>query len=542
MTDTDDMQDDERSDDELDSQYAFCLSAVRLAYMAAHPVRVAIDEQRKLAFLAIAIHQEIGPKTRRAYIDGGERLKWAVLNKEGRQLLAPIQSQVIPPAAADLLLEPYRKQKKRASLAISEHRAAGALHAFILEHWGDRESVNYITVTVLPDGRFKMESRKYLPPGVPEWTSPDWITLTIPQEKKERGRRGNDKQGGPQPGRGIRAGGDVDARVAGTDGPADKRSGSRGAGRPPRDGQKDSRRNAAPERTAPPPRPEPRAGPKPPLTAAADKGDNSPSVDTTGGSSIMGATPVYPIADPIADLANPDGYPSSSVRAEIGRRIQARMLAKGWTQSELARQAEIGRDNISSYVRGLTLPGPGMVERIAKALGCSPDDLAPGAGPASRMRGPALEDPPLEIRQVPGQSDVWVRMVRRVSLEQATRILAILNERPESAAAPPPAVPAAPPPPPAPTIPAELTARTPRFAMQYQPKAATPAQPAAAAQAPARPVPTKASPAAAEAVALKQRRIAAAKRAAATRKAKISEPKSAKLPTVRGKSKQGRRR
>ncbi len=84
-----------------------------------------------------------------------------------------------------------------------------------------------------------------------------------------------------------------------------------------------------------------------------------------------------------------------TVYAEFGRRLQARMIQLGWNQSELSRRAtaylprptkgqvqgyNLGRDRISSYVRGKYLPRPEALEAIAKALQCKPVDLLPPSG------------------------------------------------------------------------------------------------------------------------------------------------------------------
>ncbi|MCQ4160834.1 helix-turn-helix transcriptional regulator [Roseomonas sp. GC11] len=146
----------------------------------------------------------------------------------------------------------------------------------------------------------------------------------------------------------------------------------------------------------------------------------------------MSATPVYHSSEPLADFDASAGYPPDSIKAEVGRRIAERLRTKGWNQSDLAREAGIGRDNVSTYVRGKSLPGPKILAAIAKALDCTAEDLAPGihgATAAGRPGGAALAAPPLEIRQVSDSSgEVWVRMHRRMSLEQAMRIMAILAE------------------------------------------------------------------------------------------------------------------
>lgn len=69
--------------------------------------------------------------------------------------------------------------------------------------------------------------------------------------------------------------------------------------------------------------------------------------------------------------------------------LNRRLMEKGWSQSDLARQvwgektgpdgrtAAAGRDRISSYARGLSLPSPSTLKQIADALGMTPEQLAP---------------------------------------------------------------------------------------------------------------------------------------------------------------------
>jgi transcriptional regulator with XRE-family HTH domain len=80
------------------------------------------------------------------------------------------------------------------------------------------------------------------------------------------------------------------------------------------------------------------------------------------------------------------------------------MITFGWSQAELSRRAtaylprvaegqtqghSLGRDRISSYIRGKYLPRPEALEAIAKALQCKPSDLLPPGGvPSVVEEGP----------------------------------------------------------------------------------------------------------------------------------------------------------
>jgi hypothetical protein len=83
----------------------------------------------------------------------------------------------------------------------------------------------------------------------------------------------------------------------------------------------------------------------------------------------------------------------------------------------------IGRDRISSYIRGKYLPRPEALEAIAKALLCTPADLLhPGGVPSVVEEGPLME-----IKSLDGQR-VHIRLNRVVSATTAANIMQLLNQ------------------------------------------------------------------------------------------------------------------
>lgn len=125
----------------------------------------------------------------------------------------------------------------------------------------------------------------------------------------------------------------------------------------------------------------------------------------------------------------PQGAPVEAVKAELAKRLQQAIVEKGWNQSELARRAAIhmpdkifGRDNVSNYIRGASLPGPGHLKALARALGKDPLDLLPTRGM------PSVEDkvPAFDMRDV-GGGQVWLRVNQAVSWDVATQIMGLLK-------------------------------------------------------------------------------------------------------------------
>lgn len=65
-------------------------------------------------------------------------------------------------------------------------------------------------------------------------------------------------------------------------------------------------------------------------------------------------------------------------KADFGRRLHKAMIKKGWRQSDLARHSALGKDSISNYVNGRTVPTQQNIEKLAQVLGVAPNDLWPG--------------------------------------------------------------------------------------------------------------------------------------------------------------------
>lgn len=129
--------------------------------------------------------------------------------------------------------------------------------------------------------------------------------------------------------------------------------------------------------------------------------------------------------DPANRPDTADFTPRALSKQEFGRRLYALMMERRWTQSELARAAKLGRDAVSTYIRGRSFPEPKNLQKLADALGVKREDLLPNTA----MR--AMENdvaPMLEIRQAQGHPDkVWLRVNQMVTLDQAAQIFQVLR-------------------------------------------------------------------------------------------------------------------
>jgi len=118
-----------------------------------------------------------------------------------------------------------------------------------------------------------------------------------------------------------------------------------------------------------------------------------------------------------------------AVRQQFARKVRTLMHDKGWNQSELARRAELGRDNVSGYVRGRNLPNSQHLNKLARALNVEPSTLMGSA--AYQERFPAAEDQSiLRMEQLADDpSKVLLHVQQRVTLEQAQEILSVLQKK-----------------------------------------------------------------------------------------------------------------
>ncbi len=116
--------------------------------------------------------------------------------------------------------------------------------------------------------------------------------------------------------------------------------------------------------------------------------------------------------------------PKHLTKQHFGRRLYRLMLSKGWTQSELSRQSGLPRDSISVYVRGVSLPTPQSLEKLASALGVAAEELLP-----NHIESAIDEDhPAFELRQSPNTPNtVWLRVNRLVSMSVGLKIAELLS-------------------------------------------------------------------------------------------------------------------
>lgn len=112
------------------------------------------------------------------------------------------------------------------------------------------------------------------------------------------------------------------------------------------------------------------------------------------------------------------------------------MLDKGWTQSDLARHAfgqkvdertggkvALGRDRISMYINGRSVPDPKNLKKLADAFGMTTEELAPDLASPAIQR----EAPELAITQSSANPEMVVLRVNKIVTPQiANKVFQIL--------------------------------------------------------------------------------------------------------------------
>jgi transcriptional regulator with XRE-family HTH domain len=113
------------------------------------------------------------------------------------------------------------------------------------------------------------------------------------------------------------------------------------------------------------------------------------------------------------------------VKQEFGNRLYRMMLARQWTQSELARQADLPRDSISVYIRGKSLPTPLSLDKLSSALNVPKEELLP-----SYAESAIDEDmPAIELKVSPNAPNTaWLRINQMVPLDVALKITGLLKD------------------------------------------------------------------------------------------------------------------
>jgi transcriptional regulator with XRE-family HTH domain len=103
------------------------------------------------------------------------------------------------------------------------------------------------------------------------------------------------------------------------------------------------------------------------------------------------------------------------------------LAAEVWGRTTDSRGYSVakGRDRISVYLQGKSVPDPKNLAKIAEVLGMKVEELAPDITASTVEK----ENPEIAMTAIAGHADkVFLRVNKLVSLELAARIISMLSE------------------------------------------------------------------------------------------------------------------
>jgi transcriptional regulator with XRE-family HTH domain len=113
-------------------------------------------------------------------------------------------------------------------------------------------------------------------------------------------------------------------------------------------------------------------------------------------------------------------------KQEFGQRLKRKMIEKGLHHAELARRADLPRNNVSTYINGRSYPSETSLAKLAKALGVSADDLLPNRVELA-IRGEQMPDMQIKA-SVSDPNRSWLQINRLVSTNCALAIAKLLQD------------------------------------------------------------------------------------------------------------------
>ena len=120
---------------------------------------------------------------------------------------------------------------------------------------------------------------------------------------------------------------------------------------------------------------------------------------------------------------------SVAVRRIFSANLQKKLGERGWNGAELARQAakfmedgRFGRDTISRYLRGLSMPYASSLDAMCRALRCDPKDLIP---PEAYQTLDSVV-PEIDMQAAP-DGQAWLRVNKKVPMRIAIEVIKLLG-------------------------------------------------------------------------------------------------------------------
>ncbi len=123
----------------------------------------------------------------------------------------------------------------------------------------------------------------------------------------------------------------------------------------------------------------------------------------------------------------------AEVRSEFARRLLKAIQARGWTQSELSRQATlhmpegqtISRDQVSHWLNRPSIPEPVRLQAVCAALEIEPTTLVPLRGLPRAQVGHV---PPIEMKDGGDDDTAYLRINSRLPYDIALEVQRLVLE------------------------------------------------------------------------------------------------------------------
>ena len=114
----------------------------------------------------------------------------------------------------------------------------------------------------------------------------------------------------------------------------------------------------------------------------------------------------------------------------FSRTLYSLIQQHGWSAADLARRSSMSRDNISRYLRGVSLPDDKRLGALARTLNVDPAELVPGSTLSSANGRSRNVGESFRIEPGTAAGLVWLRVNKQVPPSIAARIMEILAEEP----------------------------------------------------------------------------------------------------------------
>lgn len=117
--------------------------------------------------------------------------------------------------------------------------------------------------------------------------------------------------------------------------------------------------------------------------------------------------------------------PQALTKQQFGKRLYDLILKQDLNQSQLAKKAKLSRNQISTYVRGISYPSVESLKAVAKVLDVDPDVLLP-----NYVRNAIEADEPTFSMQISASEPdmAWLKITQSVMVDTAVAVHKLIRD------------------------------------------------------------------------------------------------------------------